>query len=158
MATNLNLNFFYFFYNYSGEVSSSGKSTPDSSHSNSPELKRKLLDLSTPALDVKSCSDRSPGALNQAFSRAFDKSPLQPIVSPGFQRAGSILNYERPSSNQSSKAGTPTSDVSSTAKPEPKTPVRKAGKGKSSLKLHQTTSVSGTVVSTSIFFFTLKLK
>ncbi|KAK4299670.1 hypothetical protein Pmani_028064 [Petrolisthes manimaculis] len=58
----------------SGDVSGSGKSTPDSSHNNSPELKRKLLDLhSFPTTTTTTTTNNNP-ANNPTTT--LDKSPV----------------------------------------------------------------------------------
>ncbi|XP_066937776.1 PDZ domain-containing protein 8 isoform X2 [Macrobrachium rosenbergii] len=97
-----------------GDVSGSGRSTPDSSHNSSPELKRKLLELHTLSTDPRPSAlnqDRSPIAPNtnrsaprSALNSNQDKSPGPTNVNQNFSGSS-----EKPSSNQSSKAGTPTS-------------------------------------------------
>ncbi|XP_064104198.1 PDZ domain-containing protein 8-like [Macrobrachium nipponense] len=97
-----------------GDVSGSGRSTPDSSHNSSPELKRKLLELHTLSSDPRPSTlnqDRSPIAPNtnrsvprSALNSNQDKSPGPTNVNQNFSGSS-----EKPSSNQSSKAGTPTS-------------------------------------------------
>ncbi|XP_068221244.1 PDZ domain-containing protein 8-like isoform X3 [Palaemon carinicauda] len=132
-----------------GDVSGSGRSTPDSSHNSSPELKRKLLELHTLSTDPK------PSALNQ------DRSPIAPNTNRGVSR--SVLNSsqdkssgpinvsqsysassEKPSSNQSSKAGTPTSPEIIIPQQMERRPGRRHGsKFKPHIKMVQTPPVEG---------------
>ncbi|XP_076061177.1 PDZ domain containing 8 isoform X4 [Oratosquilla oratoria] len=92
-----------------GEVSTSTKSTPDSSHNNSPELKRRVLDLNASNTEANlnlSLPSKSPGVQ--------EKTPLGMVSSTGFARQVDKFAQEKShqtSSNQSSKASTPTADT-----------------------------------------------
>ncbi|KAK3853161.1 hypothetical protein Pcinc_040287 [Petrolisthes cinctipes] len=116
-----------------GDMSGSGKSTPDSSHNNSPELKRKLLDLHS----FPTTTTNNPANNTTTTTTTQDKSPVfsssstlggkglhqqhqKNVVvvgtcqekstgsSIGGQNSSTSIN-EKTQSNQSSKAGTPTS-------------------------------------------------
>ncbi|ROT86077.1 PDZ domain-containing protein 8 [Penaeus vannamei] len=136
-----------------GEISGSGRSTPDSSHNSSPELKRKLLDLHTLTVDSKPTvpgQDKSPVAasVNKTIPRPVigvgpDKSPGPGAGSQSFGTSQS--GVEKPPSNQSSKAGTPTSPDSlmGLSNLEKRGGRRYMGKNKTHLKSIQTPFVDG---------------
>ncbi|XP_069191633.1 PDZ domain-containing protein 8-like isoform X1 [Procambarus clarkii] len=135
-----------------GDVSGSGRSTPDSSHNSSPELKRKLLDLNTQSTDSRSTvssQDKSPvtSTVNKSLPRPLsgisqDKSPGSSIANQSFP-VSQLVN-ERPNSNQSSKAGTPTSpEIINVYNSERRGVRRLTGKTKSLLKTLQTPFVDG---------------
>nr|XP_045609786.1 PDZ domain-containing protein 8-like isoform X3 [Procambarus clarkii] len=136
----------------SGDVSGSGRSTPDSSHNSSPELKRKLLDLNTQSTDSRSTvssQDKSPvtSTVNKSLPRPLsgisqDKSPGSSVANQSFP-VSQLVN-ERPNSNQSSKAGTPTSpEIINVYNSERRGVRRLTGKTKSLLKTLQTPFVDG---------------
>ncbi|KAG7169249.1 PDZ domain-containing protein 8-like isoform X3 [Homarus americanus] len=136
----------------SGDISGSGRSTPDSSHNSSPELKRKLLDLHTLPTDSRPIitnQDKSPvtTAANKSLPRPLiginqDKSPGSGVVNQSFPVSQPV--NEKPPSNQSSKAGTPTSpDIMMIPNPERRVIRRHAGKGRTHLKTLQTPFVDG---------------
>ncbi|XP_047495442.1 PDZ domain-containing protein 8-like isoform X3 [Penaeus chinensis] len=136
-----------------GEISGSGRSTPDSSHNSSPELKRKLLDLHTLTVDSKPTvpgQDKSPVAasVNKTVPRPVigvgpDKSPGPGVGGQSFGLSQS--GVEKPPSNQSSKAGTPTSPDSlmGLSNLEKRGGRRYMGKSKTHLKSIQTPFVDG---------------
>ncbi|XP_042221560.1 PDZ domain-containing protein 8-like isoform X2 [Homarus americanus] len=135
-----------------GDISGSGRSTPDSSHNSSPELKRKLLDLHTLPTDSRPIitnQDKSPvtTAANKSLPRPLiginqDKSPGSGVVNQSFPVSQPV--NEKPPSNQSSKAGTPTSpDIMMIPNPERRVIRRHAGKGRTHLKTLQTPFVDG---------------
>lgn len=154
-------------YFFSGDISGSGRSTPDSSHNNSPEMKRKILDLHTLSTDPRptalsqdkspltftACktSPRSVSSLNQ------DKSPAytSPQTFPGPQ------STERPPSTQSSKAGTPTSSdiLMNIINSEKRGCKKYGGKSKGQMKLLQTPFIDGSIVSMKcIWLYSLRSK
>ncbi|XP_042870320.1 PDZ domain-containing protein 8-like isoform X1 [Penaeus japonicus] len=136
-----------------GEISGSGRSTPDSSHNSSPELKRKLLDLHTLTVDSKPTipgQDKSPvtASVNKTVSRPVigagpDRSPGPGAGCQSFSTSQS--GVEKPPSNQSSKAGTPTSPDSliGISNLEKRGGRRYMGKNKAHLKSIQTPFVDG---------------
>ncbi|XP_071530417.1 uncharacterized protein Pdzd8 [Panulirus ornatus] len=139
-----------------GDVSGSGRSTPDSSHNSSPELKRKLLDLHTFPADsrpILSNQDKSPvtvvtskSLLRPLAGIGQDKSPASSFANQSFPVSQPV--YEKPPSNQSSKAGTPTSpEISVLNNPERRGIRRHIGKSRTHLKILQTPFVDGSSVS-----------
>uniref|UniRef100_A0A0N7ZB86 PDZ domain-containing protein 8 n=1 Tax=Scylla olivacea TaxID=85551 RepID=A0A0N7ZB86_SCYOL len=137
----------------SGDISGSGRSTPDSSHNNSPEMKRKLLDLhslSTEARPSLLSQDKSPitSAGCKIISRsvsstAQDKSPCS-TSSQNFP-APHQPTSERPPSTQSSKAGTPTSsETLMNVINSEKRGLKKYGGKHKQIKLLQTPFIDGT--------------
>lgn len=140
---------------FSGEISGSGRSTPDSSHNNSPEMKRKLLDLHTLSIDPR------PAVLSQ------DKSPMTSAASKTIPRPVSSFNQdkspvysscqsfpgpqstEKPPSTHSSKAGTPTSSeiLMNIINSEKRGCKKYGGKSKGQVKLLQTPFIDGSCVS-----------
>ncbi|KAK8749496.1 hypothetical protein OTU49_015396 [Cherax quadricarinatus] len=136
----------------SGDISGSGRSTPDSSHNSSPELKRKLLDLNTLSTDSRptlSSQDKSPvtSSINKSLPRPLvgisqDKSPGSTFVNQSSPVSQPI--NEKPPSNQSSKAGTPTSqEIMMVYNTERRGMRKHAGKNKTHLKILQTPFVDG---------------
>lgn len=156
-------NFYLFIYFYSaaelfflsGDISGSGRSTPDSSHNNSPEMKRKILDLHTLSIDPRPAvlnQDKSPigSAALKTIPRSIpslnqDKSPVYTSIQsfPGPQ------STERPPSTQSSKAGTPTSSeiMMNIINSEKRGCKKYGGKSKGQMKLLQTPFIDGSCVS-----------
>ncbi|XP_053629012.1 PDZ domain-containing protein 8 isoform X2 [Cherax quadricarinatus] len=135
-----------------GDISGSGRSTPDSSHNSSPELKRKLLDLNTLSTDSRptlSSQDKSPvtSSINKSLPRPLvgisqDKSPGSTFVNQSSPVSQPI--NEKPPSNQSSKAGTPTSqEIMMVYNTERRGMRKHAGKNKTHLKILQTPFVDG---------------
>ncbi|XP_042893384.1 PDZ domain-containing protein 8-like [Penaeus japonicus] len=98
------------------EISGSGRSTPDSSHNSSPELKRKLLDLHTLTVDSK---PTIPGQDKSPVTASVNKTVSRPVIGAGPDRSpGPGAGCQSFSTSQSglktaikpnSKAGTPTS-------------------------------------------------
>ncbi|XP_063859392.1 PDZ domain-containing protein 8-like isoform X6 [Scylla paramamosain] len=137
----------------SGDISGSGRSTPDSSHNNSPEMKRKLLDLhslSTEARPSLLSQDKSPITSagckiipRSVSSTAQDKSPCS-TSSQSFP-APHQPTSERPPSTQSSKAGTPTSsETLMNIINSEKRGLKKYGGKHKQIKLLQTPFIDGT--------------
>ncbi|KAK8407602.1 hypothetical protein O3P69_002273 [Scylla paramamosain] len=136
-----------------GDISGSGRSTPDSSHNNSPEMKRKLLDLhslSTEARPSLLSQDKSPITSagckiipRSVSSTAQDKSPCS-TSSQSFP-APHQPTSERPPSTQSSKAGTPTSsETLMNIINSEKRGLKKYGGKHKQIKLLQTPFIDGT--------------
>ncbi|KAG0726676.1 PDZ domain-containing protein 8 [Chionoecetes opilio] len=135
-----------------GDISGSGRSTPDSSHNNSPEMKRKLLDLHTLSAEPRPSlhsQDRSP------LSSAACKTIPRPVSCANQDRSPCSTSShtfpvpqstpERPPSTQSSKAGTPTSSeaLMNVINTEKRGMKKFGGKSKGSMKLLQTPFVDG---------------
>ncbi|KAK7073148.1 hypothetical protein SK128_011365 [Halocaridina rubra] len=137
-----------------GDMSGSGRSTPDSSHNNSPELKRKLLELHTLNVETKTWAltqDRSPIAAGIAKSLPRpvttsnqDKSPGQCPGVQSFSSSGTNEKSERPPSNQSSKAGTPTSSELVIPSAAERRPARRhTSKIRPHIKMMHTNTIEG---------------
>ena len=142
----------------SGDISGSGRSTPDSSHNNSPEMKRKMLDLHTLSAEPRPfllSQDKSPmtSATCKIIPRSVssatqDRSPCS-NSSQSFPAPQPTT--ERPPSTQSSKAGTPTSSetLMNVINSEKRGLKKYGGKSKGHIKLLQTPFIDGSSVSMS---------
>ncbi|XP_045131499.1 PDZ domain-containing protein 8-like isoform X9 [Portunus trituberculatus] len=137
----------------SGDISGSGRSTPDSSHNNSPEMRRKLLDLhplSTEARPPLLNHDKSPITSvgckiipRSVSSTAQDKSPCS--TSGQIFPAPHQPTTEKPPSTNNSKAGIPTSsEILMNVINSEKRGLKKYGGKNKQIKLLQTPFIDGT--------------
>ncbi|MPC49420.1 hypothetical protein E2C01_043220 [Portunus trituberculatus] len=147
------------FIKKAGDISGSGRSTPDSSHNNSPEMRRKLLDLhplSTEARPPLLNHDKSPITSvgckiipRSVSSTAQDKSPCS--TSGQIFPAPHQPTTEKPPSTNNSKAGIPTSsEILMNVINSEKRGLKKYGGKNKQIKLLQTPFIDGTCVSMSV--------